>query len=64
MIENHSFSYPTWGKLLSNKYRLSRKLLLLFNKSASIFNTYSRKYLGEVTTSVGISLFNTPTPKK
>ena len=70
------FNYPLFifSKILSNfiylfsqnvdRYTLSRKLLHLFNKSAPIFNTYSRKYLGEITTSVGISLFNTPTPKK
>jgi len=64
-------NYPLliFSKILSNFIYLffknidrgdsQRKLMHLFNKSSPVFNTYSRKYLGEVTTSIGISLFNT-----
>ncbi|MBM24510.1 MAG: hypothetical protein CL760_02210 [Chloroflexi bacterium] len=72
LIWQIKYHYPLFifSKILSNfiylffknfdRGNLQRKLLSRFNKSGPIFNTYSRKYLGEVTTSIGISLLNTP----
>ena len=72
LIWQIKYNYPLliFSKILSNfihllyknidRGTLQRKLLNQFNKSVPIFNTYSKKYLGEVTTSVGISLLNTP----
>ena len=72
LIRQIKYNYPLFifSKILSNlihlffknidRGALQRNILSRFNKSAPIFSTYSRKYLGEVTTSIGMSLLNTP----